>query len=453
MRRISSRGRPVVNTLYVAVAMLALIGGPAQSADLLEIYHLAQQSDPTFEAARYAYDAALQKIPEARAGLLPVVSANANGNQTRATTEFTGSGPDTRPVRSWAWTVQLTQPLLRFGNLYALSEAQGIVEQAKAQYVLAEQNLIVRVAQAYFDVEVAEEGIAVADAQLRAMEEQLAQAQHGFKAGTSTITDVHEAQSHSDSARAQKVAASNDLEAKRAELEKIVGQLSQPLAALKPETHFSSPQPANPQEWIDQARYNNPGVHSQEAVLATAEATIKKNRSDHLPTLDLVGSYGTNSASGSVSNPVDFANRTRSKQVGLQLTIPIFSGGATNARVTEAIANKFKARADLEAARRQAATDARVAYAGVMNGLSQIEALDSAVVSGKSAVKGNRIGYRVGIRINLDVLNTEQQLYTAQRDLTKARYDTLLQGLKLKAAGGSLSEADLQDLNRLFEMQ
>jgi outer membrane protein len=297
---------------------------------------------------------------------------------------------------------------------------------------------------------VAEDGIAVADAQLRAMGEQLAIATRGFETGTTSVTDVHEAKSRVDLARSQRVTALNELEAKRSELEKVVGQVPDKLSVLRPSVVAPRPEPDDPQAWIGQAKESNPVVRAQRAALAATEATVDKNRAEHLPTLDLTASYGGNYSSGNLTIPADYTTLGKSRTVGIQLNVPIFSGGATDAKIAEALANRYKTRADLEAARRQAGSDARQAYAGIANGRAQIEALDSAVTSGQSAVKGNQAGYRLGIRINIDVLNAEQQLYTSLRDLTKARYDTLFQGLKLKAAAGVLSEEDLAAINGLL---
>jgi outer membrane protein len=431
--------------------MLAIANiGCASAADLLDIYRLAQTNDPTFEAARYTLEATRQKLPQARAGLLPVVAVNGNDGRTRAHTTFSNMPTVARDVNTWNWSLQLTQPLIRVQNYFAYSESEAQVEQATAQFAQAEQELVLRVAQAYFDVVVAEDSIAVADAQLRAMGEQLAIAKRGVELGTSAITDVDEAQSRVALARAQRVTALNDLETKRSELEKVIGQNPQQLAVLRPTVVAPKPEPDDPQIWIGHAKESNPVVRAQKAALAAAEATVNKNRAEHLPTVDLTASYGGNYASGSLTTPVDYTTQARSKMVGVQLNVPIFSGGATSAKVAEAVAIRHKTQADLEAARRQAASDARQAYAGISNGLAQIEALNSAVVSGQSAVKGNQAGYKLGIRINIDVLNAEQQLYTSQRDLTKARYETLFQGLKLKAAAGVLSEEDLAVVNGLL---
>lgn len=439
--------------LAAALIWMGLTCLPAWGTDFLEVYHLAQANDPTFEAARYTLEATRQKIPQARAGLLPTVNVTGNDGHTSASTTFTGTPPMDRGTHSWTWTLQLTQPLLRVQNIFAYQESESLVEQAIAQYAQAEQDLVLRVSQAYFDVVVAQESIAVAEAQVKAMEEQLAQAKRGFQAGTHAITDVYEAKSRKDLATSQLVAARNDLVTKRAELEKAVGPLTGPLATLRPAVVTPEPQPKDVQAWIDQARENNPVVRAQKAAFEAAEAEVRRNRAEHLPTVDITASYGKNASSGSLTTPVDYATYARTEQAGVQVNIPIFAGGATSARVAEAQANKYKAQAEMEVARRQAATDARQAYAGIENGLAQIEALDSAVDSSKFAVKGNKVGFGLGIRMNIDVLNAEQQFYTAQRDLAKARYDTLLQGLKLKAAAGVLTEEDVVTINGLLAVR
>jgi outer membrane protein len=435
----------------VAVA-LALVGisPSARGEDLLEIYRLAQSNDPTFEAARYGYEAAQQKIPQAKAGLFPTLVLNANDNTSIVTSKYTGTPERTQDVQAWTWALQLTQPLIRPQNINAYRESESLVEQARAQYSQAEQDLILRVTQAYFDVLVAQESIEVADAQVQATGEQLALAQRGFGAGTNAVTDVHEAKSRSDLARAQRIAAQNDLEAKQAELEKVVGQPSHTLAVLQPAVVVPKPIPDDAKAWADQARVNNPAVLAPYAAVKAAEAEVDKNRAAYSPTLDLVASYGANYSSANVTVPTVYETRAKSNVVGVQLNIPIFEGGTTNSRVTEAIANKNKAAAELEVARRQSAADAKQAYGAIVNGLAQIEALESSVESGRSAVTGNQVGYKLGIHMNIDVLNAEQQLYASQRDLLKARYDTLLQGFKLKAAAGVLTEADVLEINGLL---
>jgi len=441
---------PLTLRRAVGVLVLSCIGLQVDAADLLEVYRQAQGNDPTFDAARYALAAAQEKIPQARAGLLPVLNLTGNDNANRISSEFSNSPQVDRDIHAWTWTLQLTQPLIRAQNIFAYRESESQVEAARAQYALAEQDLILRVTQAYFDILVAQESIEVAEAQLKAATEQLALAKRGFESGANAVTDVHEAKARADLARSQRIAALNELEAKRAELDKIVGQVPQAFAALQPAVVVPKPQPDDIQSWVEHARDNNPAVQAPRAALKVAEAEISRNKAEYLPTLDLVASYGQNYSSGTPNLPNDFSTRASSGQIGLQLTVPLFTGGAASSRVTEAVASKNKAAAELETARRQAGTDAKQAYSAIVNGLAQIDALESAVDSSKSAVKGNQIGYQLGIHVNIDVLNAEQQLYTAQRDLVKARYDTLFQGFKLKAAAGELSESDVLVVNGLL---
>ena len=423
---------------------------PAGATDLLEIYREAQNKDPTFEVARYAYVSAQEKVPQARAGFLPVLNLNGNESNNDALTRFSNSPKVYREVNTWALTLQLTQPLFRMQSFYAFTEAESLAEQAHAQLNLAGQDLILRSARAYFDILIVQESIDVADKQLKAAEEQHALAKRGFNAGAHAITDVHEAKSRSDLARSQRIAALNDLEVKHAELEKLIGREITVFAGLKPAITIPRPQPENVRAWIERARDNNPAVLAPKAALVAAEAAVRKGRAEYAPTLDLVASHGRNYSSGNTISPTNYGSDTHSTQIGVQFTIPLYSGGGTRSRVTEAIANVGKASAELEVARRQAGADARQAYAAVVNGLAQIEALESAVESGASSVKGNQVGYKLGIHMNIDVLNAEQQLYTSQRDLVKARYDTLFQGLKLKAASGILVEEDVYAVNQLL---
>ena len=444
-----------VNTMRAACAASVfsatmLLCASVHAEDLLAVYRLAQASDPTFASAQYAFDAAREKIPQARANLLPVAALSANDGNTRADTAFTDVAPVDRNMKSWGWTLQLTQPLLRVGGLYAYRESGYLVDQAEAQFAQARQDLMLRAAQAYFGVIVAQDAIAAADAQVAALEEQLAQVTRGAKLGTHSQTDIDDTKSRLGSARSQRVAAKNELESAKAELEKIVGKQIDLLAVLNSGAVPPPPSPADSHAWMDQARHDNPAVLAQRAALEAARQDIKKNRSDHLPTLDAIANVGGNYASHSLTTPEDFSTRAHQHEVGLQLNVPLYSGGAVNSKVREATATMLKTQSDLDAASRQAATNAQQAYAGVTNGLAQIEALNTAVESGQSALKGNQVGYRLGIRINIDVLNAQQQLFTAQRDLSKARYETLLQGLKLKAAAGVLSEADLLAVNAML---
>lgn len=407
--RSSMAGYGVAGALLIGCFSISACG-----EDLLDVYRLALRNDPTFEVARYTLKGAREKYPQAVAGLLPTVNVNGGNNVTRALNQFSNSPAVLRDVHAWNWSLQLTQPLIRMQNAYAYDEAKVAVEQAQAQYSMAEQDMILRVTEAYFGVLASREGIAVAEAEISATQEQLELAKRGFEKGVAAITDVREGQSRLDLARSHLVAARNELDAKNAELEKIVDEVPKQLAALGPSVIIPPPQPNDQKHWITQARENNPAVRAAQAGLLVAEAVVGKTRAEHAPTLDLVASYGENYSSGSTTMPTDFATRGQTRQVGIQFTVPLFAGGGTSSHVTEAMANKYRAGAELEVARRQAATDARLAFAGVVNGLSQIAALVSAVDSGQSMVSASHAGYKFGVYNNVKVLDAEQQFYTAK---------------------------------------
>lgn len=443
-------GSSIFMSRIFVILLLSGIGLRVEAADLLEVYHLAQANDPTFEAAKYGYQAAQEKAPQALAGNLPTLSMTGNRNYTGADASFNDSTPNRQGIFAWNWNLQLTQPIFRPQNIFAYKESEAQVEAAQADFAQAEQDLILRVAQAYFDALVAQETIAMAEVQLQAMQEQEAVAKRGFELGTASVTDSDEARSKAEQARSQLIAAKNDLEVKLAEIERLTGKPVQTLAGLRPAMVLPRPEPNDVNQWVDQAKDDNPTVRSQFLSLKAAGYTVKKSKAENFWTLDFVGSYGDNYSSGNISIPTPYESRVKSSVAGVQLTVPIFAGGLNNSHIREAIANQEKLSAQLEEARRKAGADAKQAYASIVNGISQTEALQSAVESGESSVKGNQAGYKLGLRINSDVLNAQQQLFSSKRDLAKAKYDTLLQGLKLKAAAGVLSEVDVKVINGLF---
>lgn len=439
--------RPVFATFFL------LSSFNVQAANLLAVYRKAQERDPTYRGAAHALQAARERVPQARAGLLPAVNLIGSTSKQSGQAAFSEAPYIDRNVRNRSWNLQLTQPLWRATSWMALSQAEQQEILAEAQFRQTEQELIVRTAQAYLDVLVAQEAERVARLQISAVELQLGLARRNFEVGTATVTDVHEAKSRLDLSRAQAVAAASDMENRRAELARILGDSEVRLARLRDGGRLPGIQPVTVQSWVDSAREQSLQVRVALTTLEVADREIDKSRAAHSPTLDLTAGYGNNYASGSISSPADIATRTHSGQVGLNLTIPLFAGGGVQARVREAIALKEKASEDLEVARRQAITQARQAFTGVVNGAAQVDALESAISSSKSSLDANKVGYRIGTRINIDVLNAEQQLYAAQRDWHKARAETLMQGLRLKASNATLGETDLQAINDLLETE
>ncbi len=440
----------------IAAALLAWGAGAAYASgatDLLQAWQLAQTADPVLAAARHSLQMAEQRVPQARAALLPTVNFNAGGNRQSGTASFDGGPEVQRDPHARNWSVQLVQPLYKPQHWAGLQQADAQWRQAVQQYRLAQQDAILRLAQAYFDVLVAQEGAAVAHAQGAAMAQQLRLAQRNFEVGMTTVTDVHEAQSRFQLARAQQAMARSELEHKRAELQRILGESPPQLAGLRPGAVLPAPVDAGAQgadHWMLLAQRDHPEVLLQQAAVEAADFELERQRAGHAPSLELTASRNGSFNAGSLSTPADTRIRNQSGQVGVQLTVPLYAGGATTARVREAMAARDKAQAELLAAQRRAAATARQAHASWLQGGAQAEALAAAVAASYSQVEASQIGYRIGTRINIDVLNAQQQLYAAQRDLFKARTDTLMHGLRLKAAAGALEPDALQSLNELL---
>lgn len=426
-----------------------MCAGTVQATDLLTAYKDALAYDAQFAAARAALDAGREKLPQGRAGLLPVVSAAANTAKNDDERKARATGIKTNAeYNSNGWSVSLTQPLFRMENWVAYTQSELAVAQAEAQFVSARQDLIVRVTQAYFDVLLAQEALATAQAQKTAIAEQLEAAKRSFEVGTTTITDTNEAQSRYDLIIAQELAAQNDLAVKREALRTVIGKDPGELKRIKPSIALLRPQPDDLDQWVTMAETANPGVQAFQAGYEIATREIERQRAGHYPTLDLVASRSHDAQS---RNTLFGGSEFDGDRIGLQLSIPIYAGGGVMSREREAVALKEKAAADLENTRRQAALGARQAYLGVTSGLSQVKAFEAAMVSSQSALDSNKLGYEVGVRINIDVLNAQSQLYTTQQSLAKARLDTLLALLRLKLAAGNLSETDMQTVSALLD--
>lgn len=417
----------------------------AHALDLAQVYQEALANDPVYASARATLAAGQEKAAQGRAGLLPTIAIS--GANTRSEGETTGI-PGSRSVRSNTHSISLSQPLFRWANWEQYQQGKLSAAASEALFAQARQDLIVRVSQAYFDVLAAQDTLASVQAQKTAITEQLASAKRNFEVGTATITDTHEAQARYDLVIAQEYAAQSDLDIRRNALRQIIGKPVDSLAGLRPGTQLNAPQPAQIEPWVESAERSNYGVVGQQLAVEIARREIGRNRAGHLPTVDLVASR-SHQHGATLTAPA--AGSTKSDSIGVQWSIPLFSGMGTSSRVREAIALEDKARNDLESVRRNAAQGARQAFLGVTSGLAQIRALEAAERSSQSALEANVLGYQVGVRINIDVLNAQQQLYTTRQNLAKARYDTIVNGLRLKHAAGALQEDDLIEINRLLQ--
>jgi len=431
----------------LSLALGAALCAPAQAQSLLQLVESARTYDTAWQSARAQLDAAARKADQARAGLLP--SAALTGGLTRSNVELTKPKIENTGTAQTVG-VNASQPLYRPANRITLEQGQRGVDVAQAQLDAATQDLLVRVSQAYFDVLAAQDTLTFVQAQKAAVSEQLAAAKRNFEVGTTTVTDSREAQARYDLVIAQEIAAENDLRVKRLALDQLVG-----IAGTKPQplalpVQLPGVVPDNLATWVDTARDQQPGVRQAAIALDIARLETKKAETGHLPTVDLQAGYNvTRNLHGTITSPGVTA-RSNAASVGVALNLPLFAGFAVQNRVKETLALETKAEADLETARRNVAQATRAAFYGVQSGQGQVQALEAAEASSQSALDANKLGYQVGVRINIDVLNAQSQLYQTKRDLAQARYNVLLGGLKLRQAAGTLSQQDIEAVNALL---
>ena len=427
----------------------AFFAGPAFATDLLTIYREAQVQDSTYAGAKAQYIGTQEKLPQARALLLPSINLGAAVHYNDVQADYPSSvfPSGRRDYYDYNYGVNITQPLYRPQNNASYEQAKVQVRQAQNQLSAAGQDLITRVAQGYFDVLLARVNLSTIRSQKSAVAEQLEQAKRNFIVGTATITDSREAQARYDLVVAQELVGENDLEVKSRALEQIVGKPVGRLAGLATPVTLNPPEPADMNAWVEQAYQSSLQVALARQNVEIAAQEIRKADAGHYPTLDAVGSLAQNYAN---SSPQGFGSDIKALVVGLQLNIPLYQGGGISSRVREAVASQERARQDLESTRRTVALQTREAFLGVTSGLGQIKALRQAVGSTTLQLESTKLGQEVGVRTAVDVLNAEQQLAAAQRDLAQAVYNTLLSQLRLKAAVGKLAESDLADVNTLL---
>ena len=444
----SHQGRPFSRgrlALAVGLTLGAATGAQAQS--LVELYEAARGFDATYLSARSQFEANVFRADQAKAGLLPEVGLGAAASWARR--EINGSPNSSSNSNSQSATLSASQPLYRPVDKLVNDQALLSVDVAKATLTLAEQDLIVRTSQAYFDVLAATDTLAFVRAQKTAVAEQLAAAKRNFEVGTTTVTDSREAQASFDLVVAQEIAAENDLRVKQITLNQLVGRsdvMPKPLVApvvLPPLL------PADPQAWVALNDDTHPTILQATRGLEIAQLETRKAEAGHKPTVDLVAQYQVG-RSPSTTTLAQNTVRSNNTSIGVQFNMPLFAGFAIQNRVKETLALEDKARTDLEAAKRGVDLATRSAFLGVISGQGQAKALEAAEASSQSALDANRLGYQVGVRINIDVLNAQSQLFQTKRDLAQARYNVLLGGLRLKQASGRLVPEDLMPINSLL---
>tara|TARA_A100000164_G_scaffold337942_1_gene331850 strand:- start:24 stop:1343 length:1320 start_codon:yes stop_codon:yes gene_type:complete len=416
------------------------ISGETFSYDLLKAFIYAQNYESQFASERSLFDANKEKRIQSRSFLLPKISLNAITRQidgNRGTFDFN--------YDSSSYQIQLIQPIYNREYLKIYQQSKIQVSVSEIQFDKARTELALKVANAYFDVLVAQDEIGFIQSEKKSIKEQLALAKKNFEIGTATITDSHEAQARFDLALSKEILAQNKLEVKRNSMMQITGKFPPILKSLKSEIELNLPKPSSIKSWIKAAMSFNHEVVIQQLKTEIAKLEIIKNKSAFWPKLDATANY----SNARNVNPF-FPGKLVQNSIGIEFNLPIFSGFSNSSRIKEAVFLKKKAIYDLATAKRNAAHQARTSFLGIQSGLSQINALKAAEVSSQSALDSNLLGYDVGVRINIDVLNAQQQLYSTRKDLAKARYETIMSGLKLKAASGKLDEDDLAAINLLL---
>jgi outer membrane protein len=435
---------PMVRLLLSPLVLALSLCGAVRAQGLSELYEAARGYDATYLAARAQAEAAEYKAAQAKALGLPSLTANVRGvaRQIDLPVASTASNNAVQTELNGRF------PLFNKANQATMEQAEKSLIASRAELEAAEQDLVIRLTQAYFDVLSARDTVALTKTNKAAILEQLASAKRNFEVGTSTIVDTREAQSKADLATAQQIAAENDLLNKRIALAYLVGSRTVDPLPLATPVVLPTIVPNNVEEWVTVADTVHPQVIRARTALEVAQLESTKARAGELPTVDAVATLGANYASGS-SNQI-IPGTTRTGSVGVELNWPLYTGGSVQNRMKETVALAQRSRDELENARRTVAANTRVSFFGVQSGEALVKALEAAEASSKLALEATQLGYKVGVRVTLDVLNAQTQLFQTQRDLFKSRYDVLVGSLRLRQASGQLTPNDLTAVNSLL---
>ena len=466
--------------LSLALALSA-ISLPSHGEDLLDAYREARANDPVLSQADAQRLSVGENVNQARALLLPQISAGLSVSQTNGRSNSNGNSVDygansylCQGIDAGTGTYDCTGPLQSSGtsertghartrdisgtlsqtvfDLSKIADLRAARSQTNAQdelYQAALQNLFVRVATAYFNVLTSQDNLAFAKANEGAYKQQYEQSDQRFKVGLSAITDVYQAKSFYESAKAQTIAASNELDDAREALSQITGKPTGDLKKLRDDLPMDPPSPNDQKAWVDRAMQNNPNILSDKFSVDAAEHSISAARAGHLPTINANVSYGK-SATWYENSSLHYRTPS-STTVGLTLSVPIFEGGATQSRVRQSIYQRDAAQDTLESQRRQVARDTLNYYRSVIAGISQVGAAKAAVDAGQKALDATRAGFSVGTKTILDVLTAIQTLTSSESQYSQARHQFILDKLLLQQAAGSADLKDIQAINMLLE--
>jgi len=432
-------------TKLITAALTLLLSASCLSADLMSVYQLAEKNDPTYLQEIAAHRAALESRPQALSQLLP--SVNLSADTTRLDQDISSAGAAVGlsgeiDFNRRGYNLSVTQPLFRRDRFIALDQADSEIKQAEAELVGAQQELIVRIAERYFDVLASMDNHEFSQAEVNSLNRQLEQANQRFEVGLSAITDVHEAQAGYDLAVAQEIQALNAIDNAREAMRELTGDYITAFDGLGEGMSLVRPEPEAIDSWTQLSLDQNLGMIAASHAAETARKEIKRQSAGHFPTLDLVASQDYNSSGGRFGS-----TKIHTSSLGLELNIPIYSGGLVSSQTREAHENYNISMYSLEQARRSAQRLTREAYLGVISGISQVKALKQAVVSSETALDATEAGFEVGTRTAVDVVVSQRATSEARRNYSQAKYDYILNTLKLKQAAGTLSPDDLELIN------
>ncbi len=445
----------------LAVTIAAALGtAQAQAADLWDIYQLAAKNDPTFQQAEANYEATLENKPIARSGYLPNITFVGDRNRTATSGSQIGVSDTTPPVigpqnftsttYQTEYQFQLTQPIFNWAAWQSIDQADAQVAQAAAQFTAAQEDLIQRTATAYFNVLNARDTLTADRAAAEANSKQLEQAKEKYDVGMSAITDVENAQAAYDQSAANEISAQQQVITTEEQLRAITGQPVGELMEPSTDMPLRSPEPANAQQWVDQALKQNPNVLAAQSGADAADANIGIRRAGHYPVLSAIAQHTKINDTG---NNIFDLSQTTGNFVELQLSVPIFSGGGVYAQTSQAERQYDAAIANVHLVTRQTEQQARTAYLGVLTGISQVQSLKQSVKSNQTSMDATETGMQVGTRTIVDVLTARQNLLTAETSFSNARYTYLESLLQLKQAAGILNETDIKQINVLMQVK
>lgn len=444
---VSKQNRKWLNVF--SLLLLILAPQVIQAEDLIFLYGKAMASDPRFLAATAKYNATQQKLPQARAELLPHADARAKRNRNKEDT-ITDRTIFSVPAghaeySSSVYSLNITQPIYNASALAGVRQARAEIRQAEAEYAAARQDLIQRLAEAYFQILLAQDTHALGTAEKETLTKHLEASQEKYKAGVTGITELEDARARLQNAIAQEIEAANKLDDQHQALREIVGHKPQVLSTLIQEMPLVLPDPPDIERWVETSLNQNLSVRAATEAVEAAREEIARNQAGHYPVIDLVGSRNRSDADASINGP---GIRTDNTVIGLQLTVPLLQGGQVTARTQEAMFRYEAALQDLEAKRRNTERLARNAFQNIRGAQARVEALKQAIHSGETALDAKTQGYHAGLYHLIDVLDATRELFRTQRDYAEARYTYVLALLRLKQAAGTLSEDDLTQINR-----